>query len=530
MQRLQGWSENGNGLVQVAGQNSSNNNLVQSSYPGSTITVFIAGSNNLATIFSDNNSTPLANPFTASNNGGWFFYAGSGRYDVNFSGTGITTPFTLGDFLVGAIQKINNQAGENQNLLVGNTGTDFAIVSANNNHSFNLPTASASNRGALSASDWGNFNNKSANLTFSAPLANNNGNITLTVPLTFAQGGTNATTKAAAFNSLSPQANKGDLIAFDGNNGLALPVGANNLLLIADATNTSGVRWGAANLAGTGFTGILPIANGGSNGNNKTQAFDNLSPTTTKGDILAHNNNNIVVRIGVGANNQALLADSSNDAGVRWGAVDLVAGVTNTLAIGSGGTAATTKNAAFDALSPAANIGDLITRNNATGSRLPVGADGQVLVANSSNSLGLLWGNQSQAVSNFSVSFNNASFVTSSNNAQFTLFTLGQFQKITGVTVKPANLLGGGAITDISLSLGSPGNSTLYTSAFSVGNNGVVGNTNFQDTALFKSGNMGGATAVLATFLATGNNFGNGVATFLTGGNVSIWIAVTTLQ
>jgi hypothetical protein len=45
-----------------------------------------------------------------------------------------------------------------QTFAVGTSGTDFAISSASGIHNFNLPTASASNRGALSSADWTAFN------------------------------------------------------------------------------------------------------------------------------------------------------------------------------------------------------------------------------------------------------------------------------------------------------------------------------------------------------------------------------------
>jgi hypothetical protein len=47
-----------------------------------------------------------------------------------------------------------------QFFATGTSGTDFNISSATDTHTFNLPTASSSNRGALSSSDWTTFNNK----------------------------------------------------------------------------------------------------------------------------------------------------------------------------------------------------------------------------------------------------------------------------------------------------------------------------------------------------------------------------------
>lgn len=64
------------------------------------------------------------------------------------------------------ITSINTDTTPAQVLAVGTSGTDFAI--ANNGtgtHTFNLPTASATNRGALSSTDWSTFNNKQAALT-----------------------------------------------------------------------------------------------------------------------------------------------------------------------------------------------------------------------------------------------------------------------------------------------------------------------------------------------------------------------------
>jgi len=70
------------------------------SFPRCTVSVYLTGTATLATVYSDNSSTPLANPFTADRYGHWFFYAANGRYDVTLSGAGFPAPFTLGDLLL----------------------------------------------------------------------------------------------------------------------------------------------------------------------------------------------------------------------------------------------------------------------------------------------------------------------------------------------------------------------------------------------------------------------------------------------
>jgi hypothetical protein len=72
----------------------------------------------------------------------------------------VRTTFTTG------LTALNGLTTQVQNLAVGTSGTDFAISSSTDTHTFNLPTASASNRGALSSTDWTTFNNKQNALGF----------------------------------------------------------------------------------------------------------------------------------------------------------------------------------------------------------------------------------------------------------------------------------------------------------------------------------------------------------------------------
>jgi hypothetical protein len=63
------------------------------------------------------------------------------------------------------ITAMNSLTGAAQTLVTGNAGTDFGISSSGTAHTFNIPTASATNRGLLSSANWSTFNNKQNAIT-----------------------------------------------------------------------------------------------------------------------------------------------------------------------------------------------------------------------------------------------------------------------------------------------------------------------------------------------------------------------------
>ena len=71
----------------------------------------------------------------------------------------VLTTFTTG------LTALNGLTSQVQYFAVGTSGTDFNISSVTDTHTFNLPTASATNRGALSNTDWTTFNNKQSAIT-----------------------------------------------------------------------------------------------------------------------------------------------------------------------------------------------------------------------------------------------------------------------------------------------------------------------------------------------------------------------------
>jgi hypothetical protein len=71
---------------------------------------------------------------------------------------------------------LNGLSADIQTISTGTTGTDFNVVSSGSNHEFNIPTASATNRGALSTTDWSAFNGKQAALVSGTNIKTVNGN------------------------------------------------------------------------------------------------------------------------------------------------------------------------------------------------------------------------------------------------------------------------------------------------------------------------------------------------------------------
>jgi hypothetical protein len=81
---------------------------------------------------------------------------------LRYNGTIWVNSATCGGGGGGGISSLGGLTGSTQLFAVGTSGSDFAISSVTSTHTFNLPTASASNRGALSSSDWSTFNAKQA--------------------------------------------------------------------------------------------------------------------------------------------------------------------------------------------------------------------------------------------------------------------------------------------------------------------------------------------------------------------------------
>lgn len=124
-----------------------------------------------------------------------------------------------------------------------------------------------------------------------------------------------------------------------------------------------------------------------------TSGFDAISPITQLGDVIYGGAGGTSQRLaGNAATTRKFLSqtgDGSNSAAPSW--EGLVTSDLPTVPITKGGTGETVKAAAFDALAPSTTKGDIIVHNGTDNVRLPSGADGAILVADSSSSTGLAW-------------------------------------------------------------------------------------------------------------------------------------------
>lgn len=197
---------------------------------------------------------------------------------------------------------------------------------------------------------------------------------------------------------------KGDILAATGPDAVArLPVGADGRVLTADSAAASGISW-QPGPAGS----FVPVS-----------IYD------AKGDILAASADNTPARVALGADGQVLTADIASPAGVKWGTPaaggagippsivdakgDLIAATANDtvarVAVGADGQILTADAAAPTGVKWAAGVagailativdakGDIIAATAPdTVARLPVGANGQTLIADSAQASGLRWG------------------------------------------------------------------------------------------------------------------------------------------
>jgi len=129
----------------------------------------------------------------------------------------------------------------------------------------------------------------------------------------------------------------------------------------------------------THISGTLAVGNGGTG-----------LTTYAIGDILYASAATTVASLADIATGNALISGGVG-AAPSYGKIGLTTHISGTLAIGNGGTGQITSALAFGALSPLTTKGDILGYSTVN-ARVPVGTDGQVLIADSTQTLGIKWG------------------------------------------------------------------------------------------------------------------------------------------
>jgi hypothetical protein len=282
-------------------------------------------------------------------------------------------------------------------LTLGTTGTDLSSTVATGTTTpvitLNVPTASASNRGALSAADWTTFNNKGSgtvtSVTGTSPVTSSGGT-TPAISLATGYGDTQNpyASKTAAYVLAAPSGVAGvptfraivstDVPTLNQNtSGTAANITAtsNSTITTLSALSLPGSQV-SGNISGNAanVTGTVAIANGGTGQTTAAAAFNALSPITTAGDLILGNGVNSATRLAIGANSYVL---TSNGTTASWQASS-GGGVSS---FSAGTTGFTPSTATTGAITLAGTLG--IANGGTSVTTTPT--NGQLLIGNGTN-------------------------------------------------------------------------------------------------------------------------------------------------
>ena len=210
-------------------------------------------------------------------------------------------------------------------LTLGTTGTDLSSTVATGTTTpvitLNVPTASATNRGALSSADWTTFNNKGSGTVTAVSVVSANG---------FAGASSGGATPALTLSTTITGVLKGNATAISAaTSGTDYSAGTSALAtgILKSTTTTGALSIAVAadfptlnqNTTGTAsnVTGTVAIANGGTGQTTASAAFNALSPVTSTGDLIIGNGVNSATRLAIGANTYVL---TSNGTTATWSA------------------------------------------------------------------------------------------------------------------------------------------------------------------------------------------------------------------
>lgn len=278
--------------------------------------ILVGNGSNVAT------DVPVSGDLTAANTGAFTFNTVNSNVGSFGTATAVPTVTVNAKGLVTAAADTPIQITESQ---VTNLTTDLAakqsttltsahiLVGNGSNVATDVPMSgdvTIANTGATTIANLAVTNAKIANTTIDLTAK-------VTGALPIGNGGTGQTTKAPAFDALSPMTTAGDIIyGGTAGTGTRLAPGSGTQVLHGGTTPS----WAAVSLTAD-VTGALPLVNGGTGtaAASANAAFNALSPLAVKGDLLGFSTVN--AKLAVGTDGFVLTADAASTLGVKWAAV-----------------------------------------------------------------------------------------------------------------------------------------------------------------------------------------------------------------
>lgn len=234
---------------------------------------------------------------------------------VDFTGAGVSSSRTGNKVTVsiaggggGGINSLNLQTGGSQTFATGTTGTDFDITSSGNTHTFNLPDASVSARGAVTTSDQ-TFTGTKTTEIFNVSQQYNVNDVFFATE----DAGFNVKIGSGAAPSLDPN-NLGIINVIIGSN-------ASNLLVDGYHNTVVGYNAGSASVSDVGNTFI-----GTSSGENTNGGGENTFVGASAGEDNTDGARNVYIGKSTGGESANDNVCIGNDAGE-----DLTNGSNNTI-------------------------------------------------------------------------------------------------------------------------------------------------------------------------------------------------------
>jgi hypothetical protein len=216
---------------------------------------------------------------------------------------------------------LNGLTAQVQFFAVGTSGNNFNISSSTDTHTFNLPTASGTNRGALSSTDWTTFNNKENAITAGTTAQYFRGDKTFqtlntsVVPeltnLYYTEARVNANTNVAANTAARHNA-----VTLGTANGLSLSTQVLSLgLASAGVTGAlSGTDWSTFNSKQNALTN--PVTGTGTSG--QVAYFTGTTTISSESNLFWDATND---RLGIGVPNPLVKLDIDGSAYIRTGGI-----------------------------------------------------------------------------------------------------------------------------------------------------------------------------------------------------------------